>query len=68
MMDIAAKLSALPGAEPLPGVPDAWKWSPAPGFVLLAAMSSDGRHVFRMSSKERTRRGDPSRPGKRDLD
>ncbi|MFD5755804.1 hypothetical protein ACFWIZ_11330 [Streptomyces sp. NPDC127044] len=49
---LAAKLSALPGAEPLPGVPDAWKRSPAPGFVLLAAMSSDGRHVFRMSSKD----------------
>ncbi|MEV4442642.1 hypothetical protein AB0K09_27245 [Streptomyces sp. NPDC049577] len=51
-MDIAAKLSALPNVEPLSGVSDAWKWSPAPGFVLLAALSADRRHVFRLNAKD----------------
>jgi len=51
-MDIAAKLSVLPGARPLPGFLDAWEWSPAPGFVLLAALSSDRRYVFRLNTKD----------------
>ncbi|MFF0386970.1 hypothetical protein [Streptomyces sp. NPDC004286] len=51
-MDISAKLSALPGAKPLSGMPDAWEWSPAPGFVLLAALTSDRRHVFRLNTKD----------------
>ncbi|MFI1764335.1 hypothetical protein ACH41H_20115 [Streptomyces sp. NPDC020800] len=51
-MDIAAKLSVLPNAKPLPGVARAWEWSPAPGFVLLAALSSDGRHAFRLNTKD----------------
>ncbi|MEX2980311.1 hypothetical protein [Streptomyces sp. C36] len=51
-MDIVTKLSALPNAGPLSGVSDAWQWSPAPGFVLLAALSSDRRHVFRLNTKD----------------
>ncbi|MFF4403733.1 hypothetical protein ACFY2W_33540 [Streptomyces sp. NPDC001262] len=52
MMDIAAKLSALPNAEPLSGISGAWEWSPAPGFMLLAALSSDRQHVFRLNTKD----------------
>lgn len=51
-MDIAEKLSALPNARPLPGIPDAWEWSPGPAFVLLAALSPDHRHVFRLNTKK----------------
>lgn len=52
MSDISAKLSALPGARPLPGLVDAWEWSPAPGFTLLAVLSSDRQHVFRLNTKD----------------
>ncbi|RLU79949.1 hypothetical protein CTZ27_35970 [Streptomyces griseocarneus] len=52
VMDVAGKLSALPGAQSLPGVSNAWKWSPAPGFTLLAALSMDHRHVFRLNTKD----------------
>lgn len=51
-MDTAAKLSGLPDARPIPGFSDAWEWSPAPGFVLLAALSSDRRHAFRLNTKD----------------
>ncbi|MFJ8363583.1 hypothetical protein [Streptomyces sp. NPDC093984] len=51
-MDIAAKLSALPNARPLLGVWDAWERSPAPEFVLLAALSSDRRYAFRLNTKD----------------
>ncbi|MFF1676064.1 hypothetical protein ACFVYG_08530 [Streptomyces sp. NPDC058256] len=51
-MDPAAVVSAFPGAEDFPGVPDAWHWSPAPGLDFSAALSADGRHLFQVNTRD----------------
>ncbi|WP_146259146.1 hypothetical protein [Streptomyces tateyamensis] len=51
MIDIVAEISRLPNVRPLVGMEDAWEWSPAPGFVLLIALSSDRQHAFRLNTK-----------------
>ncbi|MFI5533961.1 hypothetical protein ACIA8O_36030 [Kitasatospora sp. NPDC051853] len=52
MIDIVSKLSALPKARPFPGIPGTWEWSPSPVFRLMAMVGSDGRHVFRLNTKD----------------
>ena len=52
MTDLSAKLSGLPNARPLPGVANAWEWSPAPRFLMLAALSSDRQYVFRLGTRD----------------
>ncbi|WIX85702.1 hypothetical protein [Amycolatopsis sp. DG1A-15b] len=48
-MDLAALLEAMPNAEPLEGVPDAWRWTrtpTAPQFGSAAVLSTDREHMF----------------------
>jgi hypothetical protein len=47
-MDLAAVIAAMPNAEPLAGLPDAWHWAKVPGFDVAAALSSDGTHLFQL--------------------
>ena len=49
-MDLAAILSGMPGAETLPGLPEAWHWSPNPRFHFAAALSDDRRHVLQINA------------------
>ncbi|MFE9425952.1 hypothetical protein ACFYNO_23665 [Kitasatospora sp. NPDC006697] len=49
-MDLTATLSGLPGAEPFPGLPDAWHWSPNPRFHFVAALAADGKHAFQVTT------------------
>lgn len=52
MIDLAARLSSLPNARPLSSLPFAWEWSPAPGFVLLAALSTNQQWAYRLNTKD----------------
>lgn len=51
-MDIAAEFADIAGAEPLPGIEDAWTWSVLGGDVrLAAALSLDGNHAFQVNCR-----------------
>ncbi len=47
-MDLAGTIAAMPNAEPLAGLPDAWHWAKVPGFDFAAALSGDGKHLFQL--------------------
>ncbi|MZE48402.1 hypothetical protein GTY49_36825 [Streptomyces sp. SID5477] len=51
-MNLSDVVSGFPGAVALPGVPDAWHWSPAPGLDFAAALSSDGEHLFQVNARD----------------
>jgi hypothetical protein len=37
---------------PLPGLPDSWHWSPAPGIDFAGVLSSDGKRLLQLSSRD----------------
>ncbi|GGR01996.1 hypothetical protein [Kitasatospora griseola] len=49
-MDLAATLSGMPGAKALPGLPQAWHWSPNPRFHFAAALTDDQQHVLQINT------------------
>ncbi|WP_326842594.1 hypothetical protein OHB33_18945 [Streptomyces sp. NBC_01558] len=49
---LLAEIRAQPTAIPLPGLPDAWHWSPAPGLDFAAALSVDGACVFQVNARD----------------
>ena len=51
-MDPAAVVAGFPGVEELPGISDAWHWSPVQGLDFAAALSADGRHVFQVNARD----------------
>lgn len=46
-VDLAATFSAMPGAERIEGVPDAWFWPLGPTSGHLAAITPDGEHAIK---------------------
>jgi hypothetical protein len=51
-MDPRDTLSAMPGAEPIRGLPDAWHWSPNPRFHFAAALTKDKAHVIQVNARD----------------
>ncbi|MFE9648102.1 hypothetical protein ACFYO0_29100 [Streptomyces sp. NPDC006365] len=51
-MDPAAVVSGFPGVEEFPGIPDCWRWSPAPGLDFAAALSADGQYLFQVNARD----------------
>ncbi|CAL9489591.1 MULTISPECIES: hypothetical protein [Streptomyces] len=51
-MDVRAVVTAFSGAAPLPGLPDAWHWSPAPGIDFAGALSADGKRLLQLSGRD----------------
>lgn len=45
-MELAATFAAVPGAEPIAGLPDAWFWTHARNFGHSVVPSKDGTHAF----------------------
>ncbi|MDX3456936.1 hypothetical protein PV396_34150 [Streptomyces sp. ME02-8801-2C] len=50
-MDIRAEVTGFRGAEPLPGLPDSWRWSPVPGIDFAGALSADGKRLLQLSGR-----------------
>ncbi|ELP69982.1 hypothetical protein ACKI1I_17900 [Streptomyces turgidiscabies] len=50
-MDIRAVVAGFRGVEPLPGLPDSWHWSPAPGIDFAGALSADGKRLLQLSGR-----------------
>ncbi|MEU6222648.1 hypothetical protein [Streptomyces sp. NPDC047042] len=50
-MDVHAIVTGFRGAEPLPGLPDSWHWSPAPGIDFAGALSADGNRLLQLSGR-----------------
>jgi hypothetical protein len=51
-MDIRAVVTDFRGAAPLPGLPDSWHWSPAPGIDFAGALSADGKRLLQLSGRD----------------
>ncbi|WP_217170288.1 hypothetical protein [Streptomyces sp. AC512_CC834] len=51
-MDVRAVVMGLSGAVPLPGLPDAWHWSPATGVDFAGALSADGKRLLQLSGRD----------------
>ncbi|MFC4464985.1 hypothetical protein ACFPH6_10590 [Streptomyces xiangluensis] len=47
-MDIRAVVNGFRNVVPLPGLADAWHWSPVPGLDFAAVLSRDRRHFFQI--------------------
>ncbi|MFG2347097.1 hypothetical protein [Streptomyces phaeochromogenes] len=45
-MGLQAVVGGFRGAVPLPGLPDAWYWSPVRGIEFAAALSADGQRLL----------------------
>ncbi|MFF0207389.1 hypothetical protein ACF1FY_01405 [Streptomyces althioticus] len=52
MMDVRAEVTRFAGASPLPGLVDAWHWSPAPGIDFAGALSRDGERLLQLSGRD----------------
>ena len=50
-MGICTVVTGFRGAEPLPGLPDSWHWSPAPGIDFAGALSADGKRLLQLSGR-----------------
>lgn len=50
-MDLGGALAAMPDAEAVTGLPDAWHWSPNPMFHFAAALTSDKEHVLQVNAR-----------------
>ncbi|WP_328770968.1 hypothetical protein [Streptomyces sp. NBC_00286] len=51
-MDIRAEVSGFRNVAPLPGLADAWHWSPALRFDFAGALSGDGERLFQLSARD----------------
>ncbi|MGV9247976.1 hypothetical protein [Streptomyces sp. NPDC003710] len=51
-MGLTAIPSGMPGAEPFPGLSDAWHWSPNPRFHFVAALATDREHVLQINTMD----------------
>ncbi|MDQ0932312.1 hypothetical protein QFZ49_002242 [Streptomyces turgidiscabies] len=51
-MDIRAVVTGFRGAEPLPGLPDSWHWSPAHRIDFAGALSADGKRLLQLSGRD----------------
>ncbi|MCF3136056.1 hypothetical protein [Streptomyces olivochromogenes] len=51
-MDIRAVIGEFKGATPLVGLPDGWRWSPAPGIDFAGALSVDGERLLQLSARD----------------
>ncbi|MDN3024660.1 hypothetical protein [Streptomyces sp. S.PB5] len=51
-MDIRSVVTTFKGVGPLPGLPDSWHWSPAPGIDFAGALSADGKRLLQLSSRD----------------
>ncbi|MER7759630.1 hypothetical protein [Streptomyces sp. NPDC097619] len=49
--DAARAVRSLPGAEPFPGLPGAWWYSPVPVLTFVVAVSPDGTRVHQMNTR-----------------
>ncbi|WP_282703318.1 hypothetical protein [Streptomyces sp. CC219B] len=52
MRDVRDAVTEFPGAAPLPGLADAWHWSPTPGIDFAGALSADGKRLLQLSSRD----------------
>ncbi|MCM2422428.1 hypothetical protein [Streptomyces sp. RKAG293] len=50
-MDIRAVVTGFRNVAPLPGLEDAWHWSPAPGINFAGALSADGARLLQTNSR-----------------
>ncbi|MFD3379727.1 MULTISPECIES: hypothetical protein [unclassified Streptomyces] len=50
-MDIRAVVSGFRDVAPLPGLADAWHWSPAPRIDFAGALSADGERLLQLSAR-----------------
>ena len=44
-------MTGFHGAEPLPGLPRSWHWSPAPGIDFAGVLSADGKRLLQLSGR-----------------
>ncbi|MFF1698268.1 hypothetical protein ACFVXC_32385 [Streptomyces sp. NPDC058257] len=51
-MDIRAVVTGFKNVTPLPGLPDAWRWSPVRTLNFAGALSADGRRLLQLSGRE----------------
>ncbi|MEU3740491.1 hypothetical protein AB0E78_25940 [Streptomyces sp. NPDC032198] len=51
-MDLRAVVSGFKNVIPLPGLPDAWYWSPVRTLNFAGALSADGRRLLQLSGRE----------------
>ena len=51
-MDVRAVVTGFRGAEPLPGLPDSWHWSPAPRIDFAGVLSAGGKRLLQLSGRD----------------
>lgn len=51
-MDLRAVVNGFKNVTPLPGLPDAWYWSPVRTVNFAGALSADGRRLLQLSGRE----------------
>ncbi|MGI5468594.1 hypothetical protein [Streptomyces sp. CA-132043] len=51
-MDIRETVGSFRNSTPLPGLEDAWHWSPAPGLDFAGALSSDLKRLLQLSARD----------------
>ncbi|WP_435221747.1 hypothetical protein [Streptomyces sp. Tue6028] len=51
-MDIRAVVTGFPNATSIPGLDDAWHWTPAPGIDFAGALSADGERLLQLSGRD----------------
>ncbi|WP_151479663.1 hypothetical protein [Streptomyces albicerus] len=51
-MDICAVVNGFRNVAPLPGLADAWHWSPAPRTDFAGALSADGERLLQLSARD----------------
>ncbi|MDQ0599634.1 hypothetical protein QF037_003979 [Streptomyces canus] len=52
MPDVRDVVTGFRGAAPLPGLPDAWSWSPMPRIDFAGALSADGKRLLQLSGRD----------------
>ncbi|MEU5292635.1 hypothetical protein [Streptomyces umbrinus] len=51
-MDLQAVVAGFKGAAPLPGLADAWHWSPVRGIEFAGALSADGQRLLQFGGRD----------------